>query len=81
MTEDLLSENIALKEKINELTFELERMEFELRDARRALSKYQQPVELELSVAPLTGIKVVEKQLPTEWPHNDLTQVWGHQDL
>jgi hypothetical protein len=66
---DLLEENIKLREKVNELTFELERTEFELRDARRALSKYQDPKETEITVAPLA-----------QWPHNDKTQVWGHQD-
>jgi hypothetical protein len=73
---DLIEENIKLKEKINELTFELERTEFELRDARRQLAKYQTPTEVEFKVAPLTGIVVTEKSTEIE----NTTQYWAHQD-
>ena len=80
MTQDLITENQELKNKVNELTFEIERLEFELRDARRQLSKLQPPreMEIQMKVGP-GGIEPVKPE-KLEWPHNDLTQSWGHQD-
>ena len=59
MIEDLVEENRQLKEKINELTFEKERLEFELRDAMRELSKYREPYEQEISIKLGPGVKHV----------------------
>jgi hypothetical protein len=75
--DDLVDEVQALKAKVNELTFENERLEFELRDAQRELSKLRPPreMEIQMQVGP-RGITVLKDDAGQE----DLTQQWGHQD-
>src|SRR5277367_3202843 len=48
--DDVVDEVLELRTKVSELTFENERLEFELRDAQRELSKYRPQKETEIQV-------------------------------